>query len=109
MQLTFEILDHAVQCPLPNSDPSTPESNATDAVFQFPNQTTSTQTNNHLSNTEHRCKLVPIDEMNILCLIRHTNDRPYIPCFNLAQLLNASESDILAQTVNKPFNLIYIV
>ncbi|CAF1193535.1 unnamed protein product [Adineta ricciae] len=99
VQLTFEILDHAVQCPLPNSDPSTPESNTTNAVFQFPNQTTSTQTNNHLSNTEHRCKLVPIDEINVLCLIRHTNDRPHIPCFNLAQLLHASELDILSQTL----------
>lgn len=104
VQLSFEALDHAVQCPLPNSGPSTPESNTTNTGFQFPDQT-----NNHQSNTEPRCKLVQIDEMNVLYLIRHTNDRPHIPCFNLAQLLNASESDILSQTVNKSFNPTYIL
>ncbi|UJR30988.1 hypothetical protein I4U23_018499 [Adineta vaga] len=91
VQLSFEILDHAVQCPLPNSEPSTPEKTTANSAFQFPDNTTFAQSTN--------IKLIPIDANSTLYLIRYTNDRPFIPCFSLAQLLNASESDILSETL----------
>jgi len=97
--LTFDVLNNAVQCPLPDSEPTTPESNKVNSNFNFPDNTTS-QVTNHSSNIEHQCKLIQIDENNSFYLIRYTNNRPYIPCFNLARLLHLSESDILAETVN---------
>jgi len=92
-------LDNAVQCPLPDSEPSTPEKNKVNSDFKFQEKTSS-------SNVERQCKLIRIDENNSFYLIRHNNNnKPYIPCFNLAHLLHLSESDILSETVKIHLNI----
>jgi hypothetical protein len=90
-------LDNAVQCPLPDSEPSTPEKNKANSDFKFQEKIS--------SNVERQCKLIHIDENNSFYLIRHNNNKPYIPCFNLARLLNLSESDILSETVKIYLNI----
>jgi len=46
----------------------------------------------------HQYKLVQINKQTCFYFIR-SNNKPYIPCFNLARILNATESDILSDTV----------
>jgi len=91
-------LDNAVQCPLPDSEPSTPEKNTDNSDFKFPEKTS--------SNIEGQCKLIRIDENTSFYLIRY-NNKPYIPCFNLARLLHLSESDILSETVKIIFEYLF--
>jgi hypothetical protein len=43
--------------------------------------------------------LIQIDGNTLFYLIRYNNNKPYIPCFNLARLLRLSESDILSETL----------
>ena len=90
MELTFDFLNCAAQCPLPDSEPSTPETNTENINFSFPNNP---------SHIERQYKLIQIDENTSFYLIRYNNNKPYIPCFNLARLLQLSESDILSETV----------
>lgn len=87
--LSFNFLDNAVLCPLPDSEPTTPDENSSNSNFKYPD-----------SNIEYQYKLIEIDENTSFYLIRY-NNKPYIPCFNLARLLHLSESDILSDTVNK--------
>jgi len=89
--LTFNFLDNAVQCPLPDSEPTTPEKNTANSDFQLPENI-----------VERQYKLIQIDENTSFYLIRY-NNKPYIPCFNLARLLNLSESDILSETVKENY------
>lgn len=96
--LTFDFLNTAVQCPLPDSDPSTPENNTENFNFTLP-ENSSSQIVNHSSNIERQYKLIQIDGNTSFYLIRYNNNKPYIPCFNLARLLQLSESDILSETV----------
>ncbi len=102
--LTFNFLDNAVQCPLPDSEPSTPEKDTASSDFKLPENISSQITNNS-SNVERQCKLIQIDENNSFYLIRYNNNKPYIPCFNLARLLHLSESDILSETVKIILNI----
>jgi hypothetical protein len=91
-------LDNAVQCPLPDSEPSSPESSTVNSDFKLPENPTS-QIINNSSNIAHQCKLIQIEDNHSFYLIRYNNNKPYIPCFNLARLLHLSESDILSETV----------
>lgn len=92
--IKFDFLNSAAQCPLPpDSEPSTPESNENNS-----SQPTSTD-----FSIEHKCKIINVDENKSLYLVRYNEtNKPYIPCFNLAQLLNLSESDVLSETVKIP-------
>ena len=92
--LTFDFLTDAAQCPLPDSGPSSPESNTEHSNFTFPGN----QPTNNSPMIERQYKLIQIDEKNSFYLIRY-NNKAYIPCFNLARLLHLSESDILSETV----------
>jgi hypothetical protein len=97
--LKFDFLNNAAQCPLPESEPSTPEDNTTVSNFKLPENSFS-QTTNDLPNVQHQCKLIQIDENSSFYLIRYiTNNKPYIPCFDLARLLHLCESDVLSETV----------
>ncbi|CAF3519706.1 unnamed protein product [Rotaria socialis] len=98
VDLKFDFLNDAAQCPLPDSDPSTPETNTVESHFTLPENTSNQMTNNS-SNIKHQCKLIQIDEHDSFYLIRHSNNKPYIPCFNLARLLHLSESDVLSETL----------
>ncbi|CAF2762560.1 unnamed protein product [Rotaria sp. Silwood2] len=98
VELKFDFLTDAAQCPLPDSGPSTPESNTVDSNFKLP-ENKSAQIANNSSNVKHQCKLIQIDEHNSFYLIRYNNNKPYIPCFNLAHLLHLSESDVLSETL----------
>jgi hypothetical protein len=89
--LSFDCLDNAVQCPLPDSEPTTPEKATANSDFKLPE--------NPSSNIEYQCKLIQIEDNHSFYLIRYDHDKPYIPCFNLARLLHLSESDILSETV----------
>ena len=98
VELSFDFSDNAAKCPLPDSDPSTPENDMADPYFKLPKNCPSQSLINR-SSDDCQCKLIQIDENNSFYLIRQ-NDKPYIPCFNLAHLLELPEQDILSETVN---------
>ncbi|CAF0879194.1 unnamed protein product [Rotaria sordida] len=98
VELKFDFLNDAVQCPLPDSESSTPESNTDNLNFKLP-KNNSIQITNNSSNVKHQCKLIQINENNSFYLIRYNNNKPYIPCFSLARLLHLSESDVLSETL----------
>ena len=89
--LNFNFLDNAAQCPLPDSGTSSPDPTQENSKFKLPETP---------SNIEQQYKRIQIDGNHSFYLIRHTDNKPYIPCFHLARLLHLSESEILSDTVS---------
>lgn len=92
VELTFNFLDNAAHCPLPDSGPSSPDTTKDNPNFKYPITS---------SNVTQQYKSIQLDENHSFYLIRHTDNQAYIPCFHLARLLHLSESEILSDTVRK--------
>ncbi|CAF1002371.1 unnamed protein product, partial [Didymodactylos carnosus] len=101
----------ALHCPLPDSDNE--ESNE-----PSPLPKTSDQTNNfkdctlaHSIIPSKQCdnqstppivysfKKIKLDHSRYFYLIRYQNNKPFLPCFDLARLLHLNESNIIAETL----------
>ena len=88
--LTFNFLDNAAQCPLPDSGASSPDTTKDNPTFKYPPTS---------SSSAQSYKSIQIDDNHSFYLIRYNNNKTYMPCFHLARLLNLSESEILSDTV----------
>lgn len=95
--LNFNFLDNAAQCPLPDSGTSSPDPTQENSKFKLPETP---------SNIEQQYKRIQIDGNHSFYLIRHTDNKPYMPCFHLARLLHLSESEILSDTVSTIIELL---
>ena len=97
--LTFDFLSNVTQRPLSNLESLTSENDTIESSLKIQENYCSSQSTNQSSNNEYQLKSIKINENTSFYLIRYDDNKPYISCFNLASLLNQSESEISSETV----------
>ncbi|CAF3823782.1 unnamed protein product, partial [Rotaria sp. Silwood1] len=95
VELNLDFLNNAAQCPLPDSEPSTPESNTVNFNFQLP-ETNSVQITNKSLNVKHLSHLLHLSESDVLSetllsRVRLQRTTEYSPIFDFLKQTNSQD------------------